>query len=1169
MASENIGQLIVTLTADTKGVYAAKVELMSLNKGIQQTAVKAQDLATRMQTMGRKMMNFYSFGYRATMMLTVPLVLAGTAAFKLAKDFDAAMNKIVGLVGIARDTMESWKGEILAMAPVVGKSPKELAEALYFVTSAGFKTAEALEITKQAGMAAAAGLGDTATVANVITSAMNAYRDSGLSAAHAMDILVAAIREGKAEAPGFASAIGQVIPIASELGVSFDQVAGAMAAMTLKGASASNAAVYLKGILNILIDPASETEQLLRKMGSSANRLRGVLEQEGLMAALQEVRVLTEKWGVSIAGKVFPNIRALIGYLSLTGENLEYNKMVMDEVKNSYGDAAYAFEQAGKSIQQKWNVALAKGQVAMISLGNAVSSVLLPAFEWLMKVVERIAKWFDNLNEVVKKVIIVFGGVMAAAGPVYLLFAFLLANILPGLIRAFTGLVSIIGKAKQAMVAFKLASVGTVFGVVALAITGIAIALGKVKNKLDDFEKATKNVVQAQGTEIIALDYVFNRLKKTTEGTKERKAAIADLNQRYGEYLQNLVTEKSSLEKIEEAHKAVTKVMSSKLAFQGYEQAIAGQYEEVAKVFSKKMGKFSQVVQKATQGAGTTDFLLDIYKTADEVIERESQGITDRASSRFMEASKLWNKYVKSLIGGATKAGLSLDAFRDAFYEVIDIKAEVSPMVALMEAEQKKHEWAMEALDKLRESRIQGVKYEDPILQELRLEYPAAMKEIEEKIRLWGGAYDDVAEKIKLNEEWLNKIAVRQSQIRESKMGADKEAMKALENQALGLQMATWDLKYEDWGRQIDLLTKKYGFLGDTMDASEARLAYWTDQWEEFSKGLNAVGGEMQWLGLHGSMLQQVLDLLSKKIQDARLDVIVEGTRKAVAEYQRMYDVTGYLEYELEALNEAVSGHKKFITELGLQLGSTASKTEEYRKELENLYQLEYYTFKKSAEANIKALKDQEAAMFSLNATSSLYSATMSRISEEMEFLSSKNREASERYKELANALMYMRLGEEVASRATEALGQLFDVMVDQSLTAEERMKKMSEIIQSAMLSIVRDVMMAVAKMLILKALMASIPGLFPASMLMTQGGGLFNLVKFGIPGLGLAEGGIVPGGYPNDSYPAMLSSREAVIPLDNLQMSPQVLEGEVRFEIEGDRLVGILKKQGIKNSLY
>ena len=63
-----------------------------------------------------------------------------------------------------------------------------------------------------------------------------------------------------------------------------------------------------------------------------------------------------------------------------------------------------------------------------------------------------------------------------------------------------------------------------------------------------------------------------------------------------------------------------------------------------------------------------------------------------------------------------------------------------------------------------------------------------------------------------------------------------------------------------------------------------------------------------------------------------------------------------------------------------------------------------------------------------------------------------------------------------------------------------------------------------------------------------------------------MAEGGIVPSGYNNDTFPAMLSSHEAVIPLKRL---PQLMgisqnEGnrEVVFRIDGKQLVGVLTKQ-------
>jgi len=74
-----------------------------------------------------------------------------------------------------------------------------------------------------------------------------------------------------------------------------------------------------------------------------------------------------------------------------------------------------------------------------------------------------------------------------------------------------------------------------------------------------------------------------------------------------------------------------------------------------------------------------------------------------------------------------------------------------------------------------------------------------------------------------------------------------------------------------------------------------------------------------------------------------------------------------------------------------------------------------------------------------------------------------------------------------------------------------------------------------------------------------------------------MATGGVVPSGFPNDTFPAMLTSGETVIPkgksvnLSKLEKNDQValLEGEVIFEIGQDKLVGILKKAQKKSSIY
>jgi hypothetical protein len=67
--------------------------------------------------------------------------------------------------------------------------------------------------------------------------------------------------------------------------------------------------------------------------------------------------------------------------------------------------------------------------------------------------------------------------------------------------------------------------------------------------------------------------------------------------------------------------------------------------------------------------------------------------------------------------------------------------------------------------------------------------------------------------------------------------------------------------------------------------------------------------------------------------------------------------------------------------------------------------------------------------------------------------------------------------------------------------------------------------------------IMASTAKLGPIAMGIAIAGtiasGLAAVAK--INGVGLAEGGIVPGGYPNDSYPAMLTSGETVVPAKRL----------------------------------
>ena len=105
-----------------------------------------------------------------------------------------------------------------------------------------------MEVLEASAKGAAVGLGQTKVVADAATSAVNAYGAENLSGSAAVDVLTAAVREGKVEADRLAPAIGKAIPVASAMGIEFHEVAAAIASMTRTGTDARTSAIQLRPV---------------------------------------------------------------------------------------------------------------------------------------------------------------------------------------------------------------------------------------------------------------------------------------------------------------------------------------------------------------------------------------------------------------------------------------------------------------------------------------------------------------------------------------------------------------------------------------------------------------------------------------------------------------------------------------------------------------------------------------------------------------------------------------------------------------------------------------------------------------------------------------------------------------------------------------------------------
>lgn len=384
--------------------------------------IKARDNATRVFNTVRK--NFSAFGKDMTrigrdmsMKVTLPILAIGGAAVKMAVTFDEEMTKIITLVGVAESQVNKWRESILALAPAVGVGPAELARALFVVTSAGAEGANALRIVEQAAKASALGLGETATTARAVTAAMQAYSSEGLTAARATEILVKTVEKGSLEASALAGSLGKVLGVAAQVGVSFEEVGGFIATFTRLGVSAEEAVTSLRGVIKVFLKPTEQMEKALRSVNLSSERLRETLGEIGLAGTL---RLLVDRFKDSEKGlsMVIPEVEALAGVLGTAGVQGEAYTKIVEEINTHMGFMAERFQRAKDTPAQQWKEFKATVAVLAIELGNK----LIPTFIKILDVVKKVIGWFTSLSEKNKDLILKVTGLVAAIGPLLMVF---------------------------------------------------------------------------------------------------------------------------------------------------------------------------------------------------------------------------------------------------------------------------------------------------------------------------------------------------------------------------------------------------------------------------------------------------------------------------------------------------------------------------------------------------------------------------------------------------------------------------------------------------------------------------------------------------------------------------------------------------------------------------
>lgn len=530
-------------------------------------------------------------------------------------------------------------------------------------------------------------------------------------------------------------------PLAA-FGVSAIQAAGDVEALRLAmratfegaGRSIQEADAELENLRKSALAPGLDFEQAvkasvrLQNVGFTAESARSTIEQLANTIATtggtaQDLDEVTNQFSQMIGkGKVFQDdIKIILGRMpKLAALMKETFGTTTAEGLNALGVDARTF--VDTMVAKMGELPRVTGGIknSIVNLGAAVRNSLAGIGEEINRVFDlgkasddlsaRLAglvDWFKGLSDGTKRIIVEFGLVLVAVGPMVKLFGALyggsaqLVGIFRSLVQAsvplqtffvgmtqstksVTGYLVEFGKgmlgAGQAALKMRVAIIAATGGLAAIVL-GIAGAVYLLSERFDAAEFTTQQFNQAQKTtidqaakETAELNKNFAILRSVTASTDDRKKAVAALQAAYPDYLKNINLEKASSAELTQIQKGLNDEILRGVAERQKAAAVNAVYEKQAQILLRIQQ--IQRTGKITTGEATLINTGDLIRNGSnaaaviEKLQKQVKALSSEANTTakdFDKAFGLASREIDPLLQKEYDARSAAEDARDAF----------------------------------------------------------------------------------------------------------------------------------------------------------------------------------------------------------------------------------------------------------------------------------------------------------------------------------------------------------------------------------------------------------------------------------------------------------------------------------------------------------------------
>lgn len=267
-----------------------------------------------------------------------------------------AYQKQLGMVNtllkVSRDELNKYGDEFERLSLKTGASKTEIANAAYQALSSGVGKGDLIGFLETASKTAIAGQATVEQSVGTITSIINAYKMEMSEAGKVADWLLTVQNEGVTTVRELGDQLGDVTSISAALGVSLNDVGGAIAQMTVNGNNTAKTITMLKSMLSELSKEGQTAADNFKKL-SGQSFTEFIANGGTLQEAMIKMEEYAKKTNRSITD-LFGSTDAGSAALNLAGINAESFANKLNKVADSSGELETAYRRATDNIQSEW-----------------------------------------------------------------------------------------------------------------------------------------------------------------------------------------------------------------------------------------------------------------------------------------------------------------------------------------------------------------------------------------------------------------------------------------------------------------------------------------------------------------------------------------------------------------------------------------------------------------------------------------------------------------------------------------------------------------------------------------------------------------------------------------------------------------------------------------------